>query len=955
MPPKRKRESNTIREVGETLEYLITEIRTKADELGISDKTDLGDALQKKLAESYKVLVDQRQLNIQWHSDPENKGQNNRKLSNALYKQQQRLQNYMKKLAEDYEQGEVLLRHIEKNLVNDKKARSSFLQSTVVGALSRKIDKEQARNEANYKAISRDDLKEMGINIQIPKANADESGKDELDEEEEKKLPTLRQLPESVDSYLRPIMRTFPDALVLHQEWQRDKNMGKTKMSDPFDEPGRDVYFVDMPPRRNTDIAVKSPESIEYKGDPEYLKFPNEIDGSKKQAATYVVEFRMNKKKKNLNMITDVEFKGYELGDLYWDLTGVTMDTVMPNNNAQDAAADLGTRWSDRPLNKSIQAQAIRKETNNIGQSHTRVVTSGTVLYAVRKWLKINGPALKKKILGDQNKLKISQNMRFMTDNQLLEDLRPKQTCGYVSFLVISTACAVIRSWKVREYTPRQKKAIYDKLRTLSLATTVLSSLLVSHNSFVKTIRAILQAHIQSAFHYLEITPDRQPFDGQRHLLLFSISTEMDIKSNEDDSRRQLKQNTQVDHFQEDDIFTLVTNLRKSETWTSRILLVMLSSGCRLIECLSVADFYIPDNAHVYNDNQTGQSVPAIKQRGIAKHKIDSIDDRNERRRKQYEMNIQPQMQLESGVDQYAKTRQEKEQERQSDAVIPSKPVLLGITSEEIIDWVYNVIRPNLVNYIREAEKKQNRNEKQPEDRQLYPRDQTTWPDLKQISNGQLTKLVDKIVNNELSRAYPGMSRLRELLPDGHPLKNPNLHIFNVHTLRKIYANYSYQNYSPSNITKPVWISKILGHAAENLTTSISYGVVAVTPSTLVFKQNSDPASRQAASNQLHELERKYETLSKTVESVEMECCGDNEDAKRPVYNLPTIKAVRKKKQTDVEVYERVQRFIDEEWIPAAKKLGLRARPTWKDLLRARMSPKTLSRWAKVRRSRESE
>jgi hypothetical protein len=952
MPPKRKRDS-PLQQVGVSLEYILTSITEKARELGLlNDLTEVGKRLTETLKQFNTLLQQQREFNQLWHGKPENKGKPDRVSSNKLNRLKERLPLAIKAISEEYKSNRMddLLQHIEEaDLVKNKKAKKVYLKSTVVGQLTDKINKQNARSEATYKALSLDELSQLNISTDVPNSDIDKSGKDEVDEDEEKEeaLPRVKKLPENVNSYLQPILRTFPEALKYHETWERTKDVEK-KTTDLFTAENRKVYFIDMPSRRSADSALKA---ISTKEKLEYLRLPSILD-KKKVASTVSMDFPLSsKRKKKLHTMKSQDFNKYELVDLYWDLTGVKMIDVY---NPPDMGVN-NTRWTAVPLDRAHQAKIIRREANNTDESGTRVVTSGTVLYALRKWLIYNGAAIKAKIITDQKKFDIRNEMIFMDDDQILENLISLRGLGYLSFLVISTACAVVRTWKRQSYTSAQRAALVTKLRALSLATTVLCSLLVGHNSFVKTIRTTLETQFQSALHYLQLTADGSLYDEKGQIvLLYSISTEMDARNNEDDNMRVLRHNENMTQYQEDDLFKVVETLRKRGTWVSKILLVMLSCGCRGIEVMSVADFYIPpkEDTQLYLNSQTGKAVGAIKQRGIAKHKVDRIDDRNERRHKRFQMAEAPQMVSASGVDAYKKTTQEKEQDFQSDAVIPSKPVIFGVKPVEVVKWVYEVIRPNLQYHIREQEKAENLKSNEPENRRLYPIDQNGWPNLKEISNNRVSKLMNKIINNEMDLSFPGMSRLRELLPAGHPLKSPSLHIFNSHECRKIYANYSYDNFKGAAMSRPAWISKVLGHSDQSLVTALSYGVANITPSTLVFNQNSDPALRQAASKQLDDLEKKYETLSNTVKDVEMNCC-DGESSSG--YNLPTIKAVRNKKQTDVQVFERVQRFIDEEWIPAAKKLGLTARPTWKDLLRARMSPKTLSRWAKVRRSREME
>lgn len=50
----------------------------------------------------------------------------------------------------------------------------------------------------------------------------------------------------------------------------------------------------------------------------------------------------------------------------------------------------------------------------------------------------------------------------------------------------------------------------------------------------------------------------------------------------------------------------------------------------------------------------------------------------------------------------------------------------------------------------------------------------------------------------------------------------------NTYTMRKIYGTLSYQLYASHKMTLPAWLSMVLGHAEDNLTTSLNYSNILV-------------------------------------------------------------------------------------------------------------------------------
>ena len=118
-----------------------------------------------------------------------------------------------------------------------------------------------------------------------------------------------------------------------------------------------------------------------------------------------------------------------------------------------------------------------------------------------------------------------------------------------------------------------------------------------------------------------------------------------------------------------------------------------------------------------------------------------------------------------------------------SERQLPVKPVIFGLSPIQIKYLVYDIIRPAL--------------------------------SVQNLSNAQATNKYNSKAIARI-RSFKGM--------DKHDKKNR----LGTHVLRKIYANYSYDNYSLKDISRNAWITKVLGHEPTSVTTSLSYTTASI-------------------------------------------------------------------------------------------------------------------------------
>jgi hypothetical protein len=222
-----------------------------------------------------------------------------------------------------------------------------------------------------------------------------------------------------------------------------------------------------------------------------------------------------------------------------------------------------------------------------------------------------------------------------------------------------------------------------------------------------------------------------------------------------------------------------------------KALLVELSIGARMIEVLKVSDFYLPEQLYGRSPptGDPGSFQPGtIVQHGVAKDR-DKVQIEQDEDGNVTVVDIQP-----KDAGDFDKQRRE----AQSVRTLKPKPVLFNLQPEYIRYLVYEVIRPTLITFLMQ-----------------HGHDGMSKADATQLathgSNKALTKKIAHIMIKRTKEFFPGSA------------------IVGTHTLRKIYANYSYDTYADKKITRNAWIQQVLGHAPGAIATSISYTGVVVT------------------------------------------------------------------------------------------------------------------------------
>lgn len=252
------------------------------------------------------------------------------------------------------------------------------------------------------------------------------------------------------------------------------------------------------------------------------------------------------------------------------------------------------------------------------------------------------------------------------------------------------------------------------------------------------------------------------------------------------------RQNTSALDFTESSILAAKKAMIDSSFFLDKALLVELSVGARMIEVLKVSDFYLPEQLYGRSPpmGDPGSFQPGtIVQHGVAK----------DRDKVQIEQDDDGHIKV---VDIQAKDTGDFDKQRreaQSVRTLKPKPVLFNLQPEYIRYLVYEVIRPTLITFLMQ-----------------HGHDGMSKADATHLvrgdgSNKALTKKIAHIMIRRTKELFPGSA------------------IVGTHTLRKIYANYSYDTYADKKITRNAWIQQVLGHAPGAIATSISYTGVVVT------------------------------------------------------------------------------------------------------------------------------
>jgi len=251
------------------------------------------------------------------------------------------------------------------------------------------------------------------------------------------------------------------------------------------------------------------------------------------------------------------------------------------------------------------------------------------------------------------------------------------------------------------------------------------------------------------------------------------------------------RQNIAALDFTESSILAAKKAMIDSSFFLDKALLVELSVGARMIEVLKVSDFYLPEQLYGRSPPQgePGSFQPgSIVQHGVAKdrHKV-QIEEDSDGNLRVVDIDIKD-------AGDFDKHRREAHSVR----TLQPKPVLFTLQPEYIRYLVYEVIRPNLIPFLSRSGRGG-----------MSVADATHL--VTQGTNQDLTQKLAHIMIQRTKSFFPGTS------------------IIGTHTLRKIYANYSYDTYADKKITRNAWIQQVLGHAAGAIGTSISYTGLVVT------------------------------------------------------------------------------------------------------------------------------
>lgn len=231
--------------------------------------------------------------------------------------------------------------------------------------------------------------------------------------------------------------------------------------------------------------------------------------------------------------------------------------------------------------------------------------------------------------------------------------------------------------------------------------------------------------------------------------------------------------------FMADKVMAFKNNLVRSNNIHDKILLVILCVGSRWIEVVKMSDYYVAvdtdwkeaadQKGSTYFGNDATRDVVV---RGIAKAR----------------------KRTSQGFFQYVDqdTVEEKNPDFNFDRenrYLPPKPVLF-LTVQQIQYLVYQHIRPYMKNYC-----ETNLNQT-----------------LEEVSPKTLAERLNHKTN----------ARLKSYVLTANPDRDAKR--LTTHALRKVYGNYSYQEYADqARITKIAWLNKVLGHKPSSFSTALHY------------------------------------------------------------------------------------------------------------------------------------
>ena len=349
-----------------------------------------------------------------------------------------------------------------------------------------------------------------------------------------------------------------------------------------------------------------------------------------------------------------------------------------------------------------------------------------------------------------------------------------------------------------------------------------------------------------------------------------------------------MTQNMMPIDFQYNDVVAAKNRWWQSDNWIHKVLLVQLATGARFIEVLAVSDFYGPGDLPDRED--------AIPPHHIVIHKV--AKDKNNRGKYVHQKYNDPDAPMPSGD-----VPDEAIDDGYIGRFLPPKPTLF-IPPALVRFYVYKVIRPYVARASRE--------------RALADgRDPNVAP-----TNAELTGWFNKIGVSEARLAFPAQNK-----EDESPIRG-------THTLRKIYANLSYDLYSEKSVTKNAWIQRVLGHEPTSVTTSLSYTGLNVTQATKELETPEMTQKFELLQSEVHDaLSRITNLLEGKTDGVMIA------PTRRPSFiNIDGFKVRRWEKRRDTPE-ERKKRF--DAHIEEMVNVGIR--PSWTNLRLIGMSQQLIS------------
>ena len=274
------------------------------------------------------------------------------------------------------------------------------------------------------------------------------------------------------------------------------------------------------------------------------------------------------------------------------------------------------------------------------------------------------------------------------------------------------------------------------------------------------------------------------------------------------------KQNTGALDFTEAALMIAWRGMYDSPFFLDKALLVELATGARMIEVLKVSDFYDPSVLNMDEEKVEGKPPSSVTQSGmIVQHKIAKDRETVEAKtNKDGTQELVKRTKKDMGNFDVIDNRQI------SVRTLKPKPILFKLPPEYIRYLVYGVIRPELVKYLKTKSKgrysAENAND-------------LVYGKATMESNKALTNIISSVAVRRTKGFFPGSV------------------VKGTHTLRNIYANYSYDTIADKRVTR----KQVLGHQTGALFTSISYTGVTITRPLVLAPKNWENDRAQLVSS----------------------------------------------------------------------------------------------------------